>query len=262
MQRHTAASGGPECDLWRVTCGVVAPHALELASTTSSDQVEGSEMSTSSQPRLAGSEASGSVAGRLGAVRPRFGQRISGLVVNGRDLRAPVFNEVEVRAAAGLTMVIGAVAFSYAYFDHLFLPLKIVTSFFFADFLIRVAVGLQYSPVGLVSRAMTRKRAPEWVSAKPKRFAWTLGLMMAGAMTGITNVNIHGWLPRSMCLVCLTLMWMESALGLCLGCQIYGFMVRRGLRGRDAEIEVCAGGVCELPRARPLERAGLPTETA
>ena len=50
---------------------------------------------------------------------------------------------------------------------------------------------------------MTRRRQPEWVSAKPKRFAWTLGLGMALAMTVITNVGIRGTLPRTMCLICL-----------------------------------------------------------
>ena len=90
------------------------------------------------------------------------------------------------------------------------------------------------------------------MSAKPKRFAWTLGLAMAASMTIINNVNIHGYLPRSLCLVCLTLMWMESVLGLCLGCKIYSLMVRHGWRGKDADIEVCAGGVCKVAFA--LER--------
>jgi uncharacterized protein DUF4395 len=188
----------------------------------------------------------------------RFGQRVSGLVVDGKALFAPVYNENEVRAAAGTTMVIGAVAFSYAYFDHLFLPLKIVTSFFFVEFLIRVTIGFQYSPVRVVSRAITRSQPPDWVSAKPKRFAWTLGLAMAAAMTVITNVNIHGYLPRSICLVCLVLMWMESVLGLCLGCKIYSLLVKRGWRSNDAEIEVCAGGACELPSAEARnEPSGL-----
>jgi hypothetical protein len=172
-----------------------------------------------------------------------------------------VYNENEVRAAAGLTMVIGAVAFSYAYFDHLFLPLKIVTSLFFVEFLTRVTIGFQFSPIRVVSRAMTRGQPPDWVSAKPKRFAWTLGLAMAAAMTVITNVNIHGYLPRSMCLVCLTLMWMESVLGLCLGCKIYALMVRRGWRGKDADIEVCAGGVCEVTFAPARNQStGLESE--
>jgi hypothetical protein len=41
----------------------------------------------------------------------RFGQRISGLVVNGKAPYGPVYLENELRAAAGMTMVIGAVAF-------------------------------------------------------------------------------------------------------------------------------------------------------
>jgi hypothetical protein len=179
-----------------------------------------------------------------------FGQRISGLSVDGRELRAAVFNENEVRAAAGVTMVVGAVAFSYAYFERQYVPLQVVATFFFVEFLIRVTVGLRYSPVGLVARAMMSRRPPDWVSAKPKRFAWSLGLAMTFAMTIITNSGIRGYLPRTICLICLTLMWMESALGLCLGCQIHAFLVRRGWAAEDADFEVCAGGACEIP-ARP-----------
>lgn len=108
--------------------------------------------------------------------RRRYGQPVPGLAVGGEELQAGVFDENEVRAAAGLTMVIGAVAFCYAYFRHLYLPLQVVASFFFVEFLIRVTAGLQYSPTGIVARAITRRNPPQWVSAKPKRFAWTLGL--------------------------------------------------------------------------------------
>ena len=88
---------------------------------------------------------------------------------------------------------------------------------------------------------------PAWVAVKPKRFAWTLGLGMALAMTVITNSGIRGYLPRTMCLICLTLMWMESALGLCLGCQIHGLLVRRGWIERNAPSALCDGGACEPP---------------
>ena len=40
----------------------------------------------------------------------------------------------------------------------------------------------------------------------------------------------------------LTLMWMEAVLGLCLGCEIYGLMVRRGWRAPDHAFEICANG--------------------
>lgn len=180
----------------------------------------------------------------------RFGQNAAGLVVGGRELRAAVFDENEVRAAAGVTLVIGAVAFCFAYFEQQYLPLQLASSFFLVEFVLRTTLGIHYSPVGVLARRLTRGQAPNWVSAKPKRFAWTIGLAMALAMVVITNAGIRGALPMTMCLICMTLMWMEAALGLCLGCKLYAWLVRHGYRSRDAEIEVCAGGVCALP-ARP-----------
>jgi hypothetical protein len=70
---------------------------------------------------------------------------------------------------------------------------------------------------------------------------------MSFAMTIITNSGVRGTLPRTMCAICLTLMWMESVLGVCLGCKIHALLVRRGLKSKDPAIEVCSHGVCELP---------------
>lgn len=176
-------------------------------------------------------------------------QSSSGPVLDDHRLRAAVVNENEVRAAAGLTMAIGAVAFAYAYFTRRYIPLQAVASLFFVEFLIRVTLGLRYSPVGVLARVLTRGQPPDWVSAKPKRFAWTLGLAMTFAMTIITNSGIRGWLPRTICLICLTLMWMESVLGLCLGCKIHGLLVRRGWASKDPDYEVCADGSCEVTPA-------------
>jgi hypothetical protein len=159
----------------------------------------------------------------------------------------PVINENEARAAAGLTMLMGAVAFSYAYFERRYLPLQIVAVFFFVEFAVRLTAGLSRSPIGLLAGWMPRREAPYWVSAKPKRFAWTLGLTMSGAMAVITNVGIRGWLPRSVCLLCLALMWLESVLGLCLGCEFYGLLVRRGWARRDEAFEICPHGACAAP---------------
>ena len=122
----------------------------------------------------------------------RVDRPIVATAVDGTELHAPVVDENEVRAAAGLTMVIGAVAFSYAYFTRQYIPLQVVASLFFVEFLIRVTVGIRYSPIGALARALTFNRPPEWVSAKPKRFAWTLGLGMTFAMTIITNIGIRG----------------------------------------------------------------------
>jgi hypothetical protein len=178
-----------------------------------------------------------------------FGERISGLTVDGRELQAAVFNENQVRAAAGVTFVVGAVAFSFAYFNKQYIPLQVTATFFFIEFLIRSTAGIKYSPVGVVADWMTRFREPDWVSAKPKRFAWQLALGLALSMTIITNSGIRGTLPRTICAICLTLMWCESVLGLCVGCQIHAYLVRRGWATRDPNYEICAGGVCKVPAA-------------
>lgn len=175
----------------------------------------------------------------------RISQRMSRPTPDGAEMRAAVFNENEVRAAAGLTMVIGAVAFSYAYLDHNYIPLRIVTALFLAEFLIRLTMGLRYSPMGAVAHVLTIAHPPVWVSAKPKRFAWTLGMAISLPMVVITNIGVRGMLPRTIRLICLTLMWMESVLGLCPGCKIYALLVRRGWGDRDPAFEVCALGECE-----------------
>ena len=162
-------------------------------------------------------------------------------------LREPLLDEHQVRAAAGLTLVMGAVAFAYAYFDRRYGPLQVVTAFLCADFLLRVTVGLRSSPVGVVARTLTRGRPPAWVAAAPKRFAWTLGASMSLVMTVLSNSGVRGLLPRAICLVCLALMWMESVLGVCVGCKLAGALARRGWLDLD---DACARGACgpEAPR--------------
>lgn len=177
-----------------------------------------------------------------------YGQQIEGSTDDGVEIRSGVFNEHEVRAAAGLTMAVGAVAFVYANFEKQFLPIRVVAAFFLVEFLIRVAVGLRYSPMGVVARPLVRRMEPQWVSAKPKRFAWTMGVVMSLAMTVVTNAGITGALPRTICLICLVLMWMESVLGVCVGCEVHGALVRRGWATRDEGFEICAHGACSVVR--------------
>ena len=159
-------------------------------------------------------------------------------------VKAGVVDEREVRGAAGLTLVFGAVAFVYVYFANEYVPIKLVSTLFFVEFLIRVTVGFKYSPVGQLAKLLTWGQPPHWVSAKPKRFAWSLGVVMSLAMVVITNADIRGALPLTICMIFTTLMWLEAVLGLCLGCEIYRMMVLRGWIARDDAFEVCSNGAC------------------
>ena len=95
------------------------------------------------------------------------------------------------------------------------------------------------------SQARSWKPSACW---RGRERCWSLGLGIALAMTVITNSGIRGYLPRTMCLICLTLMWMESALGLCLGCKIHGLLARRSWH---PGIEVCVDCAVEPSRREP-----------
>ena len=125
-----------------------------------------------------------------------YGQAIEASSAEGRPLRAAVFNEHQVRAAAGLTLMLGVVAFFYAWFAQVYTPLRVVTAIFFVEFALRVMIGVHRSPLGLVAGWLVRRTPPQWVSARPKRFAWTLGLVMSAAMVVIVNAGVRGGLVR------------------------------------------------------------------
>ncbi len=90
-----------------------------------------------------------------------------GRTVRGRQVAAPVVNEHLVRAAAGLTMAAGAVAFAYAYFEHRYWGLQVVASFLFAEFFVRVTFGISRSPVGLLAGWMTRRQPQAYEICTP-----------------------------------------------------------------------------------------------
>ena len=108
--------------------------------------------------------------------------------------RAAVVDEHEVRAAAGLTMVIGAVAFAYAYFAKQYVPLQVSR-----QPVLRRVPDPGHGRPALQPHRRARSRDDARPRARARRSAWTLGLLMALAMTVITNSGIRGPLPRSMC---------------------------------------------------------------
>jgi hypothetical protein len=174
------------------------------------------------------------------------GEIIPDLKINGHPAPYPVVNERAVRATAGLMLIAAVVAFSLAYFMNYFLPLKIITPIFLVDFTARVFTGVdRFSPFGMLGTMLVRNQKPEWVGAAQKRFAWTIGIAVALFMTVITNMNITGVLPLSFCMMCISLMWMEATLGVCVGCVIYKWFVKHGVMKSPEYYPACPGGVCD-----------------
>ncbi len=172
-----------------------------------------------------------------------FGEQVSGYDV-------PVLNEREVRAAAGIMFLFAFMTFSSAWFQGNFRPTKIFVIAFLIDFTIRLFVNPRYAPSMIAARFAVRGQAAEWVGAPQKRFAWAIGWLLAIVMLWLIVINnVIGPINMIVCATCLTLMFFESAFGICIGCKIYN-----ALPGRSAQY--CAGGSCEVFVPHPSQKVG------
>lgn len=180
-----------------------------------------------------------------------YGSIIPGLQIDGQPAPYPVVNEREVRAAAGLMFAIGLSALWYVRLTGDTSIIAVLVPLFWIDFFAKTIVSPTASIFWLLTRWMVARQRPEYVGAVQKRFAWGLGLAMATLMLIVAVfLQVRGWLPFLICATCLLFMWMESALGLCVGCKIYGLLLRRGILPQPPVQPACPGGVCALPSHR------------
>lgn len=168
-----------------------------------------------------------------------FGERIEGYEI-------PVLNEREVRASAGILFLLAIVSFMNAWLSGDFRFTRVFVVAFLIDFTIRVFINPQFSPSLILGRFMVRRQVPEYVGAIQKRFAWSIGWMLALSMLFLVVINrVIGPLNLIICLTCLTLLFFEAAFGICIGCKIYNLFFQR-------QAQLCPGDSCTVRTALPI----------
>lgn len=177
----------------------------------------------------------------------QYGTIIPGLKINGVPAPYPVVNERSIRATAGIMFVIGFSTFWYVSLTKDYTPIKYVVSLFWIDFFLKAFIAPKYSIIGIFGRWLTRFQKPEYVGAIQKRFAWMIGFFMASSMIVVSVLlNIRGILPFMICGTCLLFMWLESACGICAGCKIYSFLLKKGILKTPEYRPACPGGSCSI----------------
>jgi len=173
-----------------------------------------------------------------------FGDTVAGYEV-------PVLNEREVRAAAGILFFFALVSFMNSWLMGDFRLTRIFVVAFLIDFTIRIFINPRFAPSMILGRFAVRNQLPEWAGAPQKRFAWAVAWVLAIVMFWLIVLNsVIGPINLVVCATCLTLMFFESAFGICLACKIYNLFSRR-------EAKHCPGGVCEVVRRRDSQRTGF-----
>ncbi|MDH5532985.1 MAG: DUF4395 domain-containing protein [Candidatus Pacebacteria bacterium] len=183
-----------------------------------------------------------------------FGQIIPDLKINGKDAPYPVVNDRAVRATAGIMLFIGVFTFFYTFSTWDFTMLKFVLPTFFLDFLLKVSRGPKYSIYGFLSRPLISNQKPEYCGAIQKRFAWSIGLSVSSIMILLIFVlKMETIVPLLICALCLFMMWLESTMGICVGCYIYNGLIKAGIVKRPKFHPACPGGVCDTEDVEMIE---------
>ena len=154
-------------------------------------------------------------------------------------------DEVSARLVAG-----GVVLLSAAYVVTGWTPLVAVLAY---GFVARVLAGPRFSPLGLVVTRGLRPRlplAPRPVPGPPKRFAQGIGATLS-SFALVLAVLDAGPGARGVVALVVVAATLESVVGYCVGCAVFGVLMRRG---------VVPNSVCVACNDISLRRGGAVTD--
>ena len=171
----------------------------------------------------------------------KFGEDVPGYDI-------PVLNEREIRAASGLLFLLMLISITTVIHTGNFVPLKFAITIFLVDILIRVLISPRFSPTLIIGRLIVKNQTPEYVGAKQKKFAWIIGIILAGTMFILQVVlNTYSPITGLICFICLIFLFFESAFGICIGCKFYSLIYKD-------KVQYCPGEVCEIKDRQEIQK--------
>lgn len=169
-----------------------------------------------------------------------------GEYVEGRNYK--VLDERVVRGSSGIMLLFGFIAFIYGFIIKQYIVLPYISGFLALNFFIAVFINPKFSPTVFISWLMVKKQSALPIGAVQKRFAWSLGL---GLTTTIFILSLFLLSDETyfdpicmLCLICILLLFLETAFGICVGCQLYHLSVRLKLMPAPKEKPNCMGDAC------------------
>ncbi|WP_374363143.1 DUF4395 domain-containing protein [Cloacibacterium sp.] len=172
-----------------------------------------------------------------------------GQIVNGYEIA--VLNNREIRATAGIMFLMAFISLVLILSNGNFVPVKYVLSIFVVEFSTRLFINPKYAPLLIIGRMIVSNQNPEYVGSEQKKFAWFIGFTISLVMFFLLVViNTFSPITGVACLICLILMFSESAFGICFGCKIYRFI-------KKDKAQYCPGEVCDIKRKYEIQKISV-----
>jgi hypothetical protein len=174
----------------------------------------------------------------------QFGETVEGYNI-------PVINEREIRASAGILFIFMFFSWMLVIFKESFFLIKFVNTIFLTDFILRVMISPKYSPSLIIGRLIVGGQTPEYVGAAQKKFAWTIGLVLATIIFLLLVVmNSTSFITGIICQICLIFLFFEAVFGICLGCKFYPMFHKE-------KTQYCPGEICDVKVKQEIQKTSL-----
>ena len=170
-----------------------------------------------------------------------------GETIEGKSFK--VLNERQVRGASGVMFLLGLIAFVNGFVMQQYVIIPYISGVLAISFLIAILINPKFSPPMFIAHLFVRNQAMLPIGAVQKRFAWTLGFLLATLIFVLSlflQKDIFFFEPVCMlCIVCLILLFLETAFGICVGCKLYHLFIRLNLLRQPEEKPNCMGDACD-----------------
>jgi hypothetical protein len=159
-----------------------------------------------------------------------------------------VLDEREIRASAGILLFLGTLASINAFLLERYIVVPYLAGFIALNFIIGLFLNPRWAPTMLLARIATFRQSPLPIGAVQKKFAWSLGLGLSLIIFTLSLFLLDNSLyfePVCMlCILCLFLLFFESAFGICIGCKLYDLFIFLRIIKKPEVRPNCVGDSC------------------
>lgn len=168
--------------------------------------------------------------------------------IEGKNFK--VLDERALRASAGIMFLLAIIAFINGFILQNFIAITYISGFLMLNFIIGIFINPKFSPTMLIAKSVVENQTALPIGAIQKKFAWFLGLILSVTIFILSIFLLNDptlFEPVCfLCLICLSLLYIETAFGICVGCKLYYLFIRLKIIKQAAEKPNCMGNSCDI----------------
>ncbi|MFH1000031.1 MAG: DUF4395 family protein [Bacteroidota bacterium] len=170
-----------------------------------------------------------------------------GYNIEGKNYK--VLDERALRASAGIMLFLGVIASINAFILQKYIVVPYISGFLMINFIIGIFINPKFAPTLLLGRLIVSKQSKLYIGAIQKKFAWSLGLILSIVIFSLSLylINDASYFDPVclLCILCIFLLYVETAFGICLGCKLYDLAIWLKLMKKPVEKPNCMGDSCD-----------------